>query len=43
MDSDSCHASVVNMIYNLRKKIEPNSKNPPYIKTMLGVGYKFSG
>ncbi|MBD5494852.1 MAG: winged helix-turn-helix domain-containing protein, partial [Lachnospiraceae bacterium] len=23
------------------KKIEPDSKNPAYIKTMLGVGYKF--
>ena len=43
MDSDSCHSSVVNVIYNLRKKIEPDSKNPSYIKTVLGVGYKFSG
>ena len=41
MDSDSCHSSVVNVIYNLRKKIEPDSKNPTYIKTVLGVGYKF--
>ena len=43
MESDSCHSSVVNVIYNLRKKIEPDSKNPTYIKTVLGVGYKFSG
>ena len=43
MDSDSCHSSVVNVICNLRKKIEPDSKNPTYIKTVLGVGYKFSG
>ena len=43
MDSDSCHSSVVNVIYNLRKKIEPDSKNPVYIKTVLGVGYKFNG
>lgn len=41
MESDSCHSSVVNVIYNLRKKIEPDSKNPTYIKTVLGVGYKF--
>ena len=41
MNSDSCHSSVVNVIYNLRKKIETDSKNPAYIKTMLGVGYKF--
>ncbi len=43
MDSDSCHSSVVNVIYNLRRKIEPDSKKPTYIKTVLGVGYKFSG
>ena len=43
MDSDSCHSSVGNVIYNLRKKIEPDSKNPTYIKTILGVGYKFDG
>ena len=43
MDSDSCHSSVVNVIYNPRKKIEPDSKNPTYIRTVLGVGYKFSG
>ena len=27
MDSDSCHSSIANVIYNLRKKIEPDSKN----------------
>lgn len=43
MDSNSCHSSVANVIYNLRKKIEPDSKNPAYIKTVLGVGYKFDG
>ena len=43
MESDSCHSSVVNVICNLRKKIEPDSKNPTYIKTVLGVGYKFNG
>ena len=43
MDSDSCHSSVGNVICNMRKKIEPDSKNPTYIKTVLGVGYKFSG
>ena len=41
MDSDSCHLSVVNVIYNLRKKIETDSRNPVYIKMLLGVGYKF--
>ena len=43
MDSDSCHSSVGNVICNLRKKIEPDTKHPTYIKTVLGVGYKFSG
>ena len=43
IDSDSCHSSVAGVIYNLRKKIEPDSKNPTYIKTVLGVGYKFDG
>ena len=33
MDSDSCHSSVVYVIYNLRKKIELDSKNLAYIKT----------
>ena len=42
IDSDSCHSSVVNVIYNLRKKIEPDCKNPTYIKTVLGVGYKLN-
>ena len=41
MDSDSCQSSISTVICNLRKKIEPDSKNPTYIKTVLGVGYKF--
>lgn len=43
MDSDSCHSSVSNVICNLRRKIEPDSKHPTYIKTVLSVGYKFDG
>lgn len=42
MESNSCHSSVTNVIYNLRKKIEPDSKNPTYLKTVSGIGYKFS-
>ena len=41
MGSESCQSSVTNVIYNLRKKIEPDSRNPTYIKTILGIGYKF--
>ena len=42
MDSDSCQSSISTVICNLRKKIEPDCKNPIYIKTVLGVGYKFN-
>lgn len=42
LDSDICQSSVVNVIYNLRKKIEADSKNPTYLKTVLGIGYKYS-
>ncbi|MEA4973756.1 MAG: response regulator transcription factor [Candidatus Metalachnospira sp.] len=30
-------------IRRIRKKIEPDSENPIYIKTIWGVGYKFGG
>ena len=42
MGSESCQSSVTNVICNLRKKIEPDSRNPTYIKTVLGIGYKFA-
>ena len=42
MESESCQSSVASVICNLRKKIEPDSKNPTYIKTILGIGYKFA-
>lgn len=36
MDSDSCHSNIVNVIYNLRKKIEPDSKNVAFfIKSLI--------
>lgn len=41
MGSESCQSSVTNVICNLRKKIEPDSRNPIYIKTILGIDYKF--
>jgi DNA-binding response OmpR family regulator len=28
-------------IKNLRKKIEPDPKNPTYLQTVYGVGYRF--
>ena len=42
MGSESCQSSVTNVICNLRKKIEPDSRKPTYIKTVLGIGYKFT-
>ena len=42
MESESCQSNVANVICNLRKKIEPDSGKPTYIKTVLGVGYKFA-
>ena len=42
MESESCQSNVTNVICNLRKKIEPDNKNPTYIKTVLGIGYKFA-
>jgi two-component system alkaline phosphatase synthesis response regulator PhoP len=29
-------------IRNLRKKIEPNSKNTTYIQTVYGIGYRLA-
>ena len=42
MESESCQSSVTNVIYSLRKKIEPDSRKPTYIQTVLGMGYKFA-
>ena len=30
-------------IRNLRRKLEPDPKNPRYIQTVYGVGYKMEG
>ena len=40
MGSESCQSNVANVICNLRKKIEPDSQNPTYIKTVLGTVQK---
>ena len=42
MESESCQSNVASVICNLRKKIELDSKNPIYIKTVLDIGYKFA-
>ena len=41
LDSENCQQSVINIIYQLRKKLEPNPTFPIFIKTVIGVGYKF--
>ena len=33
---------VMSRIHNIREKIEGNSKNPIYIQTVWGIGYRFN-
>ena len=40
-DSDTCQHSVVSIIHQLRKKIEPDPAQPVYIQTVIHTGYKF--
>lgn len=41
-DADSFDRSIDNHVSRLRKKIEPDPKNPRYIKTVWGGGYMFA-
>lgn len=42
-DEAYCNYNTIhNTIYRLRRKLEPDPHNPIYIKTVIGVGYKFS-
>ena len=41
MDSETCQHSVVSIIHQLRKKIEPDPAQPVYIQTVIRTGYKF--
>ena len=40
LSSVSSHRSLDNHILNIRKKIEIDAKNPQYLKTEYGLGYK---
>lgn len=42
-ESDSFDRVIDNHIKNLRQKIEDDSKNPVYILTIRGLGYRFGG
>ncbi|MBP3239538.1 MAG: response regulator transcription factor [Oribacterium sp.] len=42
-DTDSLDRVIDTHIKNLRKKIEDDSRNPVYIRTVHGLGYKFGG
>ncbi len=39
---DGCERTIDTHVKNLRGKIEPDPRNPRYILTVYGVGYKFS-
>ena len=42
-DADSFDRVIDTHIKNLRKKVESDPRNPAYIKTVHGLGYKFGG
>ena len=42
-DADSLDRAIDTHIKNLRKKVEDDSRNPVYIRTVHGLGYKFGG
>jgi two-component system, OmpR family, alkaline phosphatase synthesis response regulator PhoP len=42
-DFDGFDRTIDVHILNLRRKLEPDSTHPKYIKTVYGSGYKFSG
>ena len=41
MDYEGFDRTVDTYIKNIRQKIEDNPKNPMYITTVYGLGYKF--
>lgn len=42
-EAESDYHTVETVIYTLRKKIDPNTSNPRFIKTVHGHGYRFIG
>jgi DNA-binding response OmpR family regulator len=41
VDSESLERTIDAHVRNLRAKIEPNPRQPRYIETVFGVGYRF--
>lgn len=39
--SDADYAALKNIVYRLRRKIEPDPTQPEYLVTLPGIGYKF--
>lgn len=33
--------SIMGLIHRLRKKLEPDPKNPVYIQNVYGIGYRY--
>jgi two-component system alkaline phosphatase synthesis response regulator PhoP len=43
MDYEGIERTLDSHIRNLRQKIEPNPRDPKYIRTVYGVGYQLAG
>jgi DNA-binding response OmpR family regulator len=43
MEFEGYDRTIDSHIKNLRQKIETDPKNPVYVRTIHGVGYKFGG
>ena len=41
-DVESFERAIDTHIKNIRRKIEPDSRNPRYVLTVYGMGYKFA-
>jgi two-component system alkaline phosphatase synthesis response regulator PhoP len=41
-DVESFERAIDAHIKNIRRKLEPDSRNPQYVLTVYGIGYKFA-
>jgi DNA-binding response OmpR family regulator len=42
LDVDAFDRAIDTHVKNIRRKIEPNARNPVYVLTVYGIGYKFA-